>query len=218
MLAELNERLGELQAKLAACAEHKVLVVFQAMDTGGKDGTIRNVFRGVNPQGVRVTSFKAPNDERARARLPLAHPPQRAASTARSASSTAATTRTCSSSRVHDLVPKAQWRKRYDHIVDVRAACSPTRAPRSSSSSCTSRRTSSASACRRGSTTRTKHWKFNPARPRRAQALGRLPGGVRRRAQPHEHRRRAVVDRARRTASGTATSSCPRSSSTRSMR
>ncbi len=42
---------------------HKFLIVLQAMDTGGKDGTIRHVFEGVNPQGVKVTSFKAPTSE-----------------------------------------------------------------------------------------------------------------------------------------------------------
>ena len=43
--------------------KHKILVVLQAMDTGGKDGVIRNVFSGVNPQGVRIASFKAPTPE-----------------------------------------------------------------------------------------------------------------------------------------------------------
>ena len=42
--------------------KHKVLLVLQATDTGGKDGTIRHVFDGVNPQGVRVASFKKPTD------------------------------------------------------------------------------------------------------------------------------------------------------------
>jgi polyphosphate kinase 2 (PPK2 family) len=40
-----------------------VLIVLQAMDTGGKDGAIKHVFRGVNPQGCRVWSFKAPSAE-----------------------------------------------------------------------------------------------------------------------------------------------------------
>jgi len=59
-LRELRERLDELQALLYAEHRHKVLVVLQAMDAGGKDGTIRSVFEGVNPQGVVVTSFKVP--------------------------------------------------------------------------------------------------------------------------------------------------------------
>ncbi len=44
--------------------EQKVLVVLQAMDTGGKDGVINRVFQGVNPQGVRVAHFKEPTPER----------------------------------------------------------------------------------------------------------------------------------------------------------
>lgn len=55
-----REELLELQARLYAESKQKLLVVFQAMDGGGKDGTIRSVFQGVNPQGVVVTSFKAP--------------------------------------------------------------------------------------------------------------------------------------------------------------
>jgi PPK2 family polyphosphate:nucleotide phosphotransferase len=59
-LLELNDRLEALQELLYAEHRHRVLVIFQALDTGGKDGTIRKVFDRVNPQGVRVASFKAP--------------------------------------------------------------------------------------------------------------------------------------------------------------
>ncbi len=62
-LCALNERLEALQELLYAEDKHKVLVVLQAMDTGGKDGTIRHVFEGVNPQGVKVASFKVPTPE-----------------------------------------------------------------------------------------------------------------------------------------------------------
>ena len=48
---------------LYAQGEQSLLVVLQAMDAGGKDGTIKRVFRGVNPQGVQVSSFKAPTKE-----------------------------------------------------------------------------------------------------------------------------------------------------------
>ena len=58
--AALNGRLEALQELLYAEGRHKVLVVLQAMDAGGKDGTIRSVFEGVNPQGVKVASFKRP--------------------------------------------------------------------------------------------------------------------------------------------------------------
>lgn len=59
----LRHELIELQRRLYAEGRRKLLVVFQAMDAGGKDGTIRRVFRGVNPQGVRVASFKKPSVE-----------------------------------------------------------------------------------------------------------------------------------------------------------
>ena len=60
---KLNARLETLQELLFAEHKHKVLVVLQAMDTGGKDGVIRRVFDGVNPQGVRVAGFKVPTRE-----------------------------------------------------------------------------------------------------------------------------------------------------------
>jgi polyphosphate kinase 2 (PPK2 family) len=60
---KLNEKLRQLQEMLYAEHEQKVLVVLQAMDTGGKDGVINRVFQGVNPQGVRVAHFKEPTPE-----------------------------------------------------------------------------------------------------------------------------------------------------------
>jgi PPK2 family polyphosphate:nucleotide phosphotransferase len=56
-------RLSALQEKLYADARWSLLVVFQAMDAGGKDSTIKHVMSGVNPQGVAVTSFKAPGPQ-----------------------------------------------------------------------------------------------------------------------------------------------------------
>ena len=61
--AKLNQELEILQERLYAEHKHKLLVVLQGMDTSGKDGTIRHVFEGVNPQGVRVASFKVPTPE-----------------------------------------------------------------------------------------------------------------------------------------------------------
>lgn len=57
------ERLRELQDVLYAQDEQSLLVVFQAMDAGGKDGAIEHVMSGVNPQGCHVVSFKQPSDE-----------------------------------------------------------------------------------------------------------------------------------------------------------
>ena len=59
-LQVLNKRLEDLQELLWAGQKQRLLVVLQAMDAGGKDGTIRHVFEGVNPQGVRVANFKVP--------------------------------------------------------------------------------------------------------------------------------------------------------------
>jgi len=60
---KLTVRLEQLQETLYAEHKHKALVILQAMDTGGKDGTIKKVFEGVNPQGVRVAHFREPSPE-----------------------------------------------------------------------------------------------------------------------------------------------------------
>ena len=61
LLRDGIELLSEYQARLAAQDTYGVLVVLQALDAAGKDGTIRHVMSGVNPQGVRVESFKVPS-------------------------------------------------------------------------------------------------------------------------------------------------------------
>ena len=90
----LLERVAGLQARLWAESTRSLLVVLQAMDAGGKDGTVRKVFSGVNPMGVHAVAFKAPNDTE------LAHDflwrvQRELPSGGTSASSTARTTRTC---------------------------------------------------------------------------------------------------------------------------
>jgi len=62
-LAELVERISDAQKRLYADDRFAVLLVFQAMDAAGKDGTIRAVMSGVNPAGCQVSSFKAPSDQ-----------------------------------------------------------------------------------------------------------------------------------------------------------
>lgn len=66
-LEEEVKALGEAQYRLFADARYAVLLVFQALDAAGKDSTIRHVFTGVNPNGLRVASFKQPS------RTELAH-------------------------------------------------------------------------------------------------------------------------------------------------
>ncbi len=88
------EELASLQGRLYASAQHAVLLIFQAMDAAGKDGAIKHVMSGVNPQGCQVFSFKQPSAEeldhdflwRTTAGCPSA---------AGSGSSTAPTTRRC---------------------------------------------------------------------------------------------------------------------------
>ena len=61
--AGLHERLAGLQERLWAERRQSLLVVLQAIDAGGKDGTVKHLFRGLNPAGARVVSFKAPSEE-----------------------------------------------------------------------------------------------------------------------------------------------------------
>ena len=66
MLEDQRAQLDGLQELLFAENKHAVLVVLQGMDTGGKDGTIRHIFTGINPQGCDVTPFKVPTPLEAR--------------------------------------------------------------------------------------------------------------------------------------------------------
>ncbi|MBN1953610.1 MAG: polyphosphate kinase 2 family protein [Anaerolineae bacterium] len=111
----LNEQLEELQELLYAENRHKVLVVLQAMDTGGKDGVIRHVFEGVNPQGVKVAGFKVPTaEELSHDYLWRVHKwtPGRGEIVIFNRSHYEDVLVV----RVHSLVPPEVWGKRYDHI------------------------------------------------------------------------------------------------------
>ena len=61
--AKIMEEFDDLQNLLYAESKHSVLVVIQGMDASGKDGLIRDVFGEFNPQGVMVSSYKAPTDQ-----------------------------------------------------------------------------------------------------------------------------------------------------------
>ena len=111
----LNSRLEHLQELLYAQGKHKVLIVLQATDTGGKDGSIRHVFDRVNPQGVKVASFKKPTD------LELSHDylwriHQKMPANGEIVIFNRSHYEDVLVVRVHDLVPEKQWRKRYEHI------------------------------------------------------------------------------------------------------
>ena len=60
---DLQSQLQQLQKRLYAENKQRILVVMQAMDTGGKDGCIKHVFSRIDPQGIRVCSFKKPSEE-----------------------------------------------------------------------------------------------------------------------------------------------------------
>jgi len=63
ILGEQTEKMSELQNLLYAHNRYSVLLIFQAMDAAGKDGAIKHVMSGVNPQGCQVFSFKQPSSE-----------------------------------------------------------------------------------------------------------------------------------------------------------
>jgi PPK2 family polyphosphate:nucleotide phosphotransferase len=116
----LLEELTDLQERLWAEASRSVLVVLQAMDAGGKDGTIKHVFRGVNPQGTRVTSFKTPTD------IELAHDflwriHQATPRGGEIGIFNRSHYEDVLISRVHELVPEATWKARYALINSFEA-------------------------------------------------------------------------------------------------
>lgn len=116
-LAPLTARLEELQELLWAESKHKVLVVLQAMDTGGKDGTIRHVFDGVNPQGVKVASFKKPTPrELAHDYLWRVH--RQTPGSGEIVIFNRSHYEDVLVVRVHELVPKRVWKRRYEQIND----------------------------------------------------------------------------------------------------
>jgi PPK2 family polyphosphate:nucleotide phosphotransferase len=114
-LEELNDELEELQELLYAENKHKLLVVLQALDTGGKDGTIRHVFEGVNPQGVRVASFKVPTpEELAHDYLWRVH--KQTPATGEIVIFNRSHYEDVLVVRVHKLVPEEVWSRRYEQI------------------------------------------------------------------------------------------------------
>jgi PPK2 family polyphosphate:nucleotide phosphotransferase len=114
-LAERRAEIDSLQELLYSEHKHRLLVVLQAMDGGGKDGTIRAVFDGVNPQGVKVASFKGPTpvelDHDYLWRIHAQTPAK---------GDIVVFNRSHYEDvlvvRVHNLVPKEVWKKRYEQI------------------------------------------------------------------------------------------------------
>ena len=117
VLVKHLERLSVLQYLLYAEGRRSVLVVLQGIDAAGKDGTIRRVMSGLNPQGVEVTPFKAPEGAEKRHdylwRIHKAMPEHgQIGIFNRSHYEDVLVV------RVHGLVPKSVWSKRYEQIND----------------------------------------------------------------------------------------------------
>jgi PPK2 family polyphosphate:nucleotide phosphotransferase len=113
--AELAHRLEELQHLLWAESRNRVLVVLQGIDTAGKGGTIRRVFQSVNPAGVRVAAFKAPDDVE-RARDPLWRIHREVPADGELVIFDRSHYEDVLVVRVKDLAPEERWRPRFDHI------------------------------------------------------------------------------------------------------
>ncbi|WP_269542250.1 PPK2 family polyphosphate kinase [Cerasicoccus fimbriatus] len=116
-LAELNARLADLQQRFFVDKSKKLLFVLQGMDTSGKNGTIRNVFRGVNPQGVDVASFDKPSTKE------LSHDYLWRVHRSTPANGEIVIFdrshyEDVLAVRVNDLKPKEVWSKRFRHIND----------------------------------------------------------------------------------------------------
>ncbi len=114
-VAKLADELAEVQELLYGAAQQSVLIVLQGMDTSGKDGTISHVMAPINPQGCIVTSFKQPTPpELAHDFLWRVHP--HAPAKGMMAIFNRSHYEDVLVVRVHEIVPKAVWRERYDAI------------------------------------------------------------------------------------------------------
>jgi PPK2 family polyphosphate:nucleotide phosphotransferase len=125
-LAHHCSKIGRLQSTLYAEKKRSVLIVLQALDAGGKDGTVNHVFSALNPQGARVVGFKKPTDaELAHDFLWRVHPhtPARGelAIFNRSHYEDVLVT------RVHKLIDKPTWEERYKRIREFEATLAENR-------------------------------------------------------------------------------------------
>ena len=114
-LQELIDKLSNLQELFYAEHKHKLLIILQGMDTSGKDGAIEHVFKGVNPQGVRVANFKVPTQEE------LDHDylwriHKQTPAKGEIVIFNRSHYEDVLIVRVHELVPKKIWPRRYDQI------------------------------------------------------------------------------------------------------
>lgn len=120
-LRRLSKEIAHWQERLYADGRHALLVILQGMDASGKDGTVRRVFSGVNPQGVRVISFKEPTPRESAHdflwRVHQAVPPKGLIGIFNRSHYEDVLV-----ARVHGLVPEEVWRDRYRVINDFERA------------------------------------------------------------------------------------------------
>ena len=116
-LHELREELREMQNLLYAEGKNKLLVVIQAMDTGGKDGCVKSVFARVDPQGINVSAFKKPTEEeRAHDYLWRIH--QHTPRNGMISVFNRSHYEDIIAVKVKKIFPESVWSKRYRHIVE----------------------------------------------------------------------------------------------------
>ncbi len=117
---KLRDELQALQKVLYAQGKHRILVILQAMDTGGKDGCVKHVFSRVDPQGISVKSFKKPSEEElAHDYLWRVHP--HVPGNGQIVIFNRSHYEDIISVQVKNLRDEAIWKKRYKHINDFEA-------------------------------------------------------------------------------------------------
>ncbi len=113
----LQQQLQQLQKKLYAQNKHRILIVMQAMDTGGKDGCIKHVFSRIDPQGIHVRSFKKPTEEEmARDFLWRVH--SRVPRNGEMVIFNRSHYEDVIAVRVKNLFPEKVWKRRVRHIIE----------------------------------------------------------------------------------------------------
>lgn len=114
---KLQDELQELQKVLYAQNKHRILLVLQAMDTGGKDGCVKHVFSRIDPQGIHVRSFKKPTEEElARDFLWRVH--NKVPRNGEMVIFNRSHYEDVIAVKVKKLFPDKVWKQRYQHIID----------------------------------------------------------------------------------------------------
>lgn len=117
LMKDFEDEIDDLQTQFYAEGKHRLLVVFQAMDTGGKDGTIRKVFETMDPQGVRCPAFKKPSSkELSRDFLWRIH--KEVPGDGEVVIFNRSHYEDIIAVRVREIFPESVWSKRYEHIMN----------------------------------------------------------------------------------------------------